>query len=491
MALERERPLMASKPLRSFFAGVAVCLLLAATFTVPAATAQDMPVKLMVLGETHGTKSVTRSLVNVAVAKGATGCLCPGDFIYGDWAATPSGWRSMMAPLSGTMLPAQGNHDWPWSDWSGLFPGGRGYYERDVNGAQVISLNTEASLAPGSPQRVWLEERLNARDASAIKVVFMHRPWWLPDGARHPASEFAAKNGASGDAMHALMKSKGVDLVVAGHEKNYQHSTRDGLNYVVAGGGGSEFYGMAYTLPGAVKRLQSNVVSTVELTSTSLLFKTYDASQNKIEEFAVAGSGAAPAPTTPTPAPAPSTGAVSFTPSGGNEWWVQAAVSGATVTAVDARDTNGAYVPLAYRTWGAWAGSFRVEPGNQVQYRARLADGSLVESCWYAHPAGGCASGATSAPAPSAPAPAASAFAATFTNVRGNSWWVEAEVAANGGTLAAVEARVNGGAWVPLAKTSWGSWAKSMSAPTGSIVELRARAADGATAQSPTYAWPR
>ena len=49
-----------------------------------------------------------------------------------------------------------------------------------------------------------------------------------------------------------------------------------------------------------------------------------------------------------------------------------------------------------------------------------------------------------------------STFTATFNGVRGNEWWVQASVASTGGTLAAVDARLNGGPWQPLARQSWG-----------------------------------
>jgi Calcineurin-like phosphoesterase len=457
--------------------GLALSVLVATSaLAIVAAPASAEPiVEIMVLGETHGTESVTRSLVEVARSKGATGCVCPGDFTYGDWDATPGGWRSMMQPLMGNMMPAQGNHDWPWSDWSSMFPGGAHYYEKDVGGAHFIALNTEYSLAPGSKQRVWLESNLAERGASALKVVFMHRPWWLPSGAHHDSAEFESKNGASAASMSALMEKHGVDLVVSAHEKNYQHSLVGGVHYLVAGGGGPSFYSIGYSLPGAVKRLASNAVSTLEISSTGMTIKSYDRYGNKIEEFAMGGSASSPAP---SPSPAPTS--VSFAPRVGSEWWVQVGVGG-SVAGVDARDTGGAWVPLAKKSWGDWAASFRVEAGHDVQYRARTTDGQLVESCWYDHPRVACAT-ATTTPTGS--------FAASFRNVRGNEWWVETDVTASGGTLAGVDARVNGGAWTPLDLKSWGSWAKSLRAATGSTVELRARSATGDASAVHATAWP-
>lgn len=70
-----------------------------------------------------------------------------------------------------------------------------------------------------------------------------------------------------------------------------------------------------------------------------------------------------------------------------------------------------------------------------------------------------------------------------------NTWWVEASVYANQ-PITAVDARVNGGAWIPLGHTSWGSWAKSFYVPAGSTVQFRAHSSTGATATSVGYTWP-
>lgn len=82
---------------------------------------------------------------------------------------------------------------------------------------------------------------------------------------------------------------------------------------------------------------------------------------------------------------------------------------------------------------------------------------------------------------------ASTAFDAKFSDVGGNNWWVEVDVDANQ-AVAGVDARVNGGTWVPLTKQSWGDWARSFSAPDGSI-QFRARSTGGATDYSSTYAW--
>lgn len=84
---------------------------------------------------------------------------------------------------------------------------------------------------------------------------------------------------------------------------------------------------------------------------------------------------------------------------------------------------------------------------------------------------------------------AAPTFAATFTPGGGvNAWWVDVKVTSDR-TIASVSATVNGGAPRALAKTAWGTWATSMSAPKGSAVVFTAKDASGATATSGVFVW--
>ena len=85
----------------------------------------------------------------------------------------------------------------------------------------------------------------------------------------------------------------------------------------------------------------------------------------------------------------------------------------------------------------------------------------------------------------------AQAFAVEFSHVRGNNWWVEtdAKPVDNDGAIVAVDARINGGSWQNLPKTSWGSYAKGIAVATGSTVEFRARNAAYAFSLSGAYRW--
>lgn len=83
------------------------------------------------------------------------------------------------------------------------------------------------------------------------------------------------------------------------------------------------------------------------------------------------------------------------------------------------------------------------------------------------------------------------AFQAPVTAVRGNEWWVQANVGTNGPALSKVDVRLNNGAWMPLTKQSWGptAWAGSYHIVQGTAVQMRATATDGQTDLSSCRQW--
>lgn len=163
----------------------------------------------------------------------------------------------------------------------------------------------------------------------------------------------------------------------------------------------------------------------------------------------------------------------------GNNWWVETdVVASHPLDGVDARVNGGAWQPLEATAWGSWAASFFVPTSSAVEFRARSTTGESVVSVPYLWP-----------DATPIADPGTTPFEALFVDVRGNIWWIETEVEANA-PLAGVDTRLDGGPWQALSATSWGSWAESLFAPAGTIVEFRARSIYGDEVVSGRYLWP-
>jgi hypothetical protein len=186
-----------------------------------------------------------------------------------------------------------------------------------------------------------------------------------------------------------------------------------------------------------------------------------------------------------------------FTGVRGNEWWVQASVAGnQAISKVDVRLNGGAWQPVTKQSWG-WGSSYHIVQGTIVQLRATSTSGATdLSSCYRWIPPSGadatvvaCGGSTTTTTTSATTTTTGSAFDATFTGVKGNEWWVQANVAANQ-ALAGVDARVNcAGTWHPLTKQGWGGWAASFNVPNGSKVDFRARSTSGASDLSGGYIW--
>ena len=155
----------------------------------------------------------------------------------------------------------------------------------------------------------------------------------------------------------------------------------------------------------------------------------------------------------------------------GNNYWVEVDVTAnKPVASVCASVNGGACTPLTLRSYG-WASSFYVPTGAVVTFRATAASGESISSGGYIWP--------SATPVPTV----------TFTPHDGNSWWVQTKVDATQ-PVKSVCATVNGGKCQALTLKSWGSWAASIRAPTGSKVVFYATFADTYTVKSATYTWP-
>ncbi|HWG91107.1 MAG TPA: hypothetical protein VNZ52_09705, partial [Candidatus Thermoplasmatota archaeon] len=74
--------------------------------------------------------------------------------------------------------------------------------------------------------------------------------------------------------------------------------------------------------------------------------------------------------------------------------------------------------------------------------------------------------------------------APSFTGIMAKNWWQQVTVS---GSVAAVDVRINDGAWMGMAKQSWGGWGISKPLNAGDKVQFQARMSDGKTYASAAY----
>jgi hypothetical protein len=171
-------------------------------------------------------------------------------------------YRSETAPWRAAHIfvsPALGNHELygetaqsALENWWKAFPELRGHRWYSVAlGSRifVLNLDSNSSLLPGSEQMAWIRSQL-ASLPPPVKFVFLnlHHPPVAdlqllgdPDHNARP-NEIALAN-----FLKAAPEGKQVRFIVsAGHIHNYERFVRDGITYLVSGGGGAA--------PRAIKR---------------------------------------------------------------------------------------------------------------------------------------------------------------------------------------------------------------------------------------------
>ncbi len=141
-----------------------------------------------------------------------------------------------------------GNHDIRWNGKVNAYrdvyslptnsaDGTEDYYSFDYGNVHFVSLNT--ALLPGgyrsgyknaeraAEMKDWLEDDLNST-TKPWKVIFFHRQYYLND---------------VDTAWRTIFEEKDVTLVLAGHAHHFDSHSRNGITYIVTGGGGSPLDG--------------------------------------------------------------------------------------------------------------------------------------------------------------------------------------------------------------------------------------------------------
>ena len=223
------------------------------------ATQDTLPptkLRFVVYGDTRDGHNTHRRLVDLIMAQRPQFVLQTGDLVaYGGDKALWRIYDDITKPLRETgvtIYPSRGNHDLGGPGYEQRVPvtvassGSKFYYSFDLGDCHFASVDCFEPNAPGTPQYRWLESDLAAAQKTARHTfVFFHvAPYSIGDG--HGSDVKLRKR------ICPLFAKYGVRAVFNGHEHIYYRTTRDGVPYIIAGGGGAPLYG-ADPRNGAIK----------------------------------------------------------------------------------------------------------------------------------------------------------------------------------------------------------------------------------------------
>jgi len=175
--------------------------------------------------------------------------LLAGDIAYPDGRAVD--FSECYDPAYGTLkqrsLPAPGNHEYRDKDAKGYFQyfgeqaglPGKGWYSVNFAGWHIVALNSNLPVEEGSAQWKWLQQDLAKRPAGCL-LAFWHHP-------RFSSGEHG--NNAAMDPAWQMLVQAGADLVLNGHDHDYERfapmnafaeAVDQGTREIVVGTGGAK-----------------------------------------------------------------------------------------------------------------------------------------------------------------------------------------------------------------------------------------------------------
>lgn len=189
-------------------------------------------------------------------------------------------------------FPILGNHDWftrsgtpalpiPYLDYFTL-PGNERYYDFTWGPVHFLALSSDVNEPDGrdfnSTQAAWFRSRAGMAGLPWTIVYFHHPPYTA--GAQLPTPE-----------LDWPFASYGADLVLSGHDHNYQRIQRHGIAYVINGSGGSNLYGVPGDIEGLAAKYYDSFGAMLVQADRCWLLSRFINDGNEVIDTYLASSG--------------------------------------------------------------------------------------------------------------------------------------------------------------------------------------------------------
>ena len=252
------------------------------------------PFKLLVFGDDRTRHDVHRKMIARILENGAPDVMLhTGDLVENGWDS--SLWklyfeieRDLLKQTS--LFPAQGNHERNSKDFYQFFQQSLPYYSFNWGNAHFTVFSSDLANASKSQlgrdafwaeQTKWMEEDLAANQKADYRFVVAHH------------APYTAVTSRQGDNPHItalvpLWEKYHVTAGLFGHDHNYQHYLKNGVHYLVSGGGGAPLYDVGKPDPAMTQKVMSieNFV-TVNFNGKTAKVQAIDINGKVIEEFEI------------------------------------------------------------------------------------------------------------------------------------------------------------------------------------------------------------
>jgi acid phosphatase type 7 len=217
---------------------------------------------------------------NLIDARPSARVFTAGDNAYPNGSASDftNHYHPAWGPFKNRTSPTPGNHDYntsgasAYKNYFGSVAGLRSvnptYYAYTLGAWRVYALDSNISMKSGSPQYNFVQQDLAANGA-LCELAYWHHP--IASSGQHG-------NEAVAQPIFALFDAQGGDLVLNGHDHNYERFTKinssgqvsaSGVRQIVVGTGGTDLRGPGFVQPGSeVRNFNTHGIVDITLSST-------------------------------------------------------------------------------------------------------------------------------------------------------------------------------------------------------------------------------
>ena len=258
-----------------------------APLTTAAAPNAPNALRFVALGDTGSGSPAQLAIAKRLAAEPFDLMLFLGDLAYES--GTPGQFESRFFAVYRDFMryvpvyPAIGNHERRTREGRPYFeafvlPEPERYYSFDWGDVHFVSIDTTERNAE---QLIWLDQDL-AKNKLPWVIVFGHHPMYT-NSLRGPQLWIRR-------AFAKILTRHKVDLVLTGHEHQYERFKVGGVNYIVSGGGGGQltrFFGRSR----ALKQAKAHHFLSFEVSAEKLVMKAIDISGHEIETLELKKKG--------------------------------------------------------------------------------------------------------------------------------------------------------------------------------------------------------